>query len=253
MVCTGEGGQGTWRGAGVSDGNSKEALILAGGLGTRLRSVVSDRPKPVAEVAGRPFLERLLEQLERYGYTRAVLCVGYQADQIRSRLGDRFGAVDLAYSSENTPLGTAGALRQAADRVAGDDILAMNGDSFCDMDLSAFADAHRRFTGTATVAVLHRDDRSRAGTVDLDANGRVIAFQSRPTTASAGLINAGVYAFRREALLSIAPGRKLSLEEDVFPAWADGGSLFGWRVGADFIDIGTPETYRAAQSFFTKR
>ena len=237
----------------MSDGNFKEALILAGGLGTRLRPVVSDRPKPVAEVAGRPFLERLLEQLGRYAYTRAVLCVGYQADQIRSRLGDRFGAIELVYSWENTPLGTAGALRQAVDQVVGSDILAMNGDSFCDMDLNAFAAAHRRFAGTATVAVLHRDDRSRAGTVELDAKGRVVGVQPRPTTASAGLINAGVYAFRREALLSLAPGQKLSLEEDVFPGWADCGSLFGWRVGADFIDIGTPETYRAAQTFFTKR
>jgi NDP-sugar pyrophosphorylase family protein len=206
----------------------------------------------VAEVAGRPFLEHLLEQLLRYNYVRAVLCVGYQAEQVKARLGDRFGMLNLGYSSEDVPLGTGGALAQAAELVSGPNVLVMNGDSFCDMDLAAFESAHNRFSGDATVAVLHRDDRSRAGSVELDAAGRIVVFSPRPMTAAPGLINAGVYAFRTEFLRAIPRRRKISLEEVIFPAMAGRGKLFGWRVESNFIDIGTPETYQAAQEFFDK-
>ena len=230
-----------------------EALILAGGLGTRLRPVVSDRPKPVAEVAGRPFLERLLDQLQQAGYSKIILCVGYQADQIRSQLGATFGSMSLEYSVENTPLGTAGALRQAADLSSMPNVLAMNGDSFCQMDMTVFAEAHHRFGGAATVAVLHRDDRSRAGAIEMDGSGRIVSFAARPVTNSPGYINAGVYMFSRQELLAIPVRQKCSLEEVILPGLAEKGSLFGWPVGPDFIDIGTPETYRDAQIFFAKR
>lgn len=230
-----------------------EALILAGGLGTRLRPVVSDRPKPVAEVAGRPFVERLLDQLQQAGYGKVILCVGYQAEQIRNQLGATFGSMELVYSVEDAPLGTAGALRQAADLSSTSDVLAMNGDSFCQMDLASFADAHRRFDGAATVAVLHRDDRSRAGAIEMNGDGCIVSFAPRPIANSPGYINAGVYMFRRQVLLEIPARQKCSLEEEILPGLVEKRSLFGWPVGPDFIDIGTPETYRDAQSFFAKR
>jgi NDP-sugar pyrophosphorylase family protein len=230
-----------------------EALILAGGLGTRLQSVVSDRPKPLADVDGRPFLERLLGQLAHYGYRRAILCVGYRGEQVREQLGDRHGTLALDYSFEHQPLGTGGALRNAAHMLQTPHVLALNGDSYCDMDLGALAAAHLRYGGEATVAVLHRDDRSRSGTVDLGPDGRVLAFASRPVTAGPGLINAGLYMFSRVAIDAIPAGRAVSLEAEVLPDLAARQALFGWRVDSDFIDIGTPESYRAAPKFFADR
>jgi NDP-sugar pyrophosphorylase family protein len=235
------------------DLESHDALILAGGLGTRLRTVVSDRPKPLADVDGRPFLERLLGQLARYGYRRAILCVGYRGEQVREQLGDRHGTLALDYSFEQQPLGTGGALRNAAHMLQTPHVLALNGDSYCDMDLAAFAAAHLSYGGDATVAVLHRDDRSRAGAVDLDADGRVVTFASRPVTADPGLINAGLYMFRRVALDAIPQGGAVSLESEVLPDLAARRALFGWRVESDFIDIGTPESYRGAPKFFAGR
>jgi D-glycero-alpha-D-manno-heptose 1-phosphate guanylyltransferase len=229
---------------------TSEALILAGGLGTRLRSVIADRPKPMADVAGRPFLAHLLEQLSRHGFRRAIICVGYNADHIRARLGDSFGPLTLAYSTEDRPLGTAGALRLAADMIESANVLAMNGDSFCDLDLVAFGQAHGSYPAAATLAVLQQQDRSRSGAVTIDSTGKILKFESRPTVASAGLVSAGVYMFRREAIREIAFDRKVSLEEEIFPLWVERGRLFGWRVEGRFIDIGTPESYDAAQHFF---
>jgi len=230
-----------------------EARILAGGLGSRLRSVIGDRPKPLAEIGGRPFVERLLEQLCRHGVRKAVMCIGYRADQVRAAMGDRFGPLELAYSVEGAPLGTAGALRRGATLLSGDDVLAMNGDSFCDADLGQLVAAHRGLGGVATVAALHRKDRRAAGVIECDANGRVVRFAARPTDDAPGLINSGLYAFRREALLKIAADRFVSLEEEVLPQLATLGTLYCWRVDADFIDIGTPATYRAAQTFFQEQ
>src|SRR5947208_13637377 len=129
----------------------REALVLAGGLGTRLLPVVSDRPKPLADVVGRPFIARLLDQLERFGYERAILCVGYRGEQVRAQLGGRHGVLTLDYSFEDHPLGTGGALRNAAAMVQAEHVLAMNGDSYCAADLASFADAHLHFGGAATM------------------------------------------------------------------------------------------------------
>jgi D-glycero-alpha-D-manno-heptose 1-phosphate guanylyltransferase len=232
---------------------TREALILAGGAGTRLRSVVGDRPKPLADILGRPFIERLLGQLQRFRYERAILCVGYGADQVRARLGERFGTLELAYSFEDRPLGTAGALRNAIAMVEAEHVMAMNGDSYCDLDLTAFAAAHPRFGGEATMAVLRLEDCRAAGVVELDADNRIIAFASRPAQPGPGLINSGIYLFRREALLAVPEGRAVSLEDEVFPQLAAKRTLFAWPCSSDFIDIGTPESYASAQTFFVKQ
>src|SRR5438552_5535901 len=156
---------------------TREALILAGGMGTRLRAVVGDRPKPMAQVAGRPFITFLLDQLVHFGFQRAVLCLGHLGAQVPSVLGDRFGALELLYSFEQAPLGTAGALRHAAGMLHERSVVAMNGDSFCDLDLRRLDEMHRSRRARATVSVLQRSDRSRAGTVTIDATGRVVRFE----------------------------------------------------------------------------
>jgi NDP-sugar pyrophosphorylase family protein len=234
----------------VDEHTLPDAMILAGGLGTRLRAAVADRPKPMAEVANRPFIAFLLDQLIRYGFKRAVICVGHMGEYVPKILGDSFGPLQLLYSFEQTPLGTGGALRHGVGLTGGDDILAMNGDSFCDIDLLALERAHLSFGGKGTLAVLEQSDRRRAGTVQVDATGRIVEFASRPATPTPGLINAGIYLLRREVLLAIPPDTKVSLEESVFPGLAATGGLYAWQVDARFIDIGTPESYAAAQTFF---
>jgi D-glycero-alpha-D-manno-heptose 1-phosphate guanylyltransferase len=229
---------------------TREAMILAGGLGSRLRAAVADRPKPMAEVAGRPFITFLLDQLVRYGFQRAILCVGHMGEYVPPVLGDRYGTMGLVYSFEQIALGTGGALRNAAALVSADHVIAMNGDSFCDVDLHALDRAHHGYGAMATIAVLPQSDRRRAGAVTLDASGRVTAFESRPAGPTPGLINAGVYVLRRDVLDLIPPELKVSLEDEIFPALAARRELFGWQVEGRFIDIGTPESYDAAQAFF---
>jgi len=231
-------------------GITREALILAGGLGTRLRSVVSDRPKPMAPVAGRPFITFLLDQLVCFGFQRAVLCLGHLGEQVPSVLGDRYGTLELLYSFEQVPLGTAGALRHAAGMVHGGSVIAMNGDSFCDLDLRRLDEAHRTHRAPATVSVLQQSDRSRAGTLTVDSTDRVVRFESRSLDPGPGLINAGIYLLQREVLDAIQPDRAVSLEEETLPALVARRQLFAWRVEARFIDIGTPESHSAAQTFF---
>jgi D-glycero-alpha-D-manno-heptose 1-phosphate guanylyltransferase len=229
---------------------TREALILAGGLGTRLRTVVSDRPKPLAEVAGRPFITFLLDQLLHCGFQRVVLCVGHLGERVPSVLGKSYGALDLLYSFEQSALGTAGALRKAAGLIREQNVVAMNGDSFCDLDLRGLEQMHRTYDASATVSVLHRNDRGRAGALNVESSGRVVRFDSRPTDPAPGLINAGIYMLRRDMLDAIPPNRAISLEEEIFPELAARRELFAWQVEARFIDIGTPESHRAAQSFF---
>jgi NDP-sugar pyrophosphorylase family protein len=227
-----------------------EALILAGGLGTRLRTAVSDRPKPMADVSGRPFIVHLLGQLCRYDFRRAILCIGHMGERVSAVLGDGFGPLQLLYSFEQTPLGTGGALRLASDLISENDLLVMNGDSFCDIDLRALERVHRAHSRAATMVVLERGDRRRSGAVAVDSSGRVVKFESRPVVATAGLINAGIYMLRRDVVDMIAAGRNVSLEDEIFPLLVQRHELFSWPVKALFIDVGTPESYNAAQTLF---
>jgi NDP-sugar pyrophosphorylase family protein len=204
----------------------------------------------LAEVAGRPFITFLLDQLLRCGFQRVVLCVGHLGEFVPLVLGASYGALDLVYSFEHNALGTAGALRNAAGLVREQNVVAMNGDSFCDLDLRGLEQMHRSYGAQATVSVLHQSDRRRAGALTVDFSGRVVRFESHPTDAVPGLINAGIYMLRRDVLDAIPPNRAISLEEEIFPELATRQELFAWEVEARFIDIGTPESHRAAQSFF---
>ncbi len=228
----------------------RESLILAGGLGTRLRAVVSDRPKPMAEVAGRPFITFLFDQLLRFGVERAVICVGHLGEYVPAILGSRYNDLELVYSFEQTPLGTGGALRNAAKLVTEPRILALNGDSFCNVDLQALEEVHARTGAAMTLAVLERSDRRRAGAISLDESGRVVAFESRPTTSGPGLINAGVYVLNSQVIDLIPSERKVSLEEEVFPLLVERRELYAFHTDGRFIDIGVPASYQQAQTFF---
>jgi NDP-sugar pyrophosphorylase family protein len=223
-----------------------QAIILAGGAGTRLRPVVSDVPKPLAPVCGRPFIEYLIAQLAAAGIPRAVVLAGVMADRLRSTLGDQLLGVEIVYSVEPAPLGTAGALKHAETMLDGDRWLLLNGDSLVDIDLSALSDAHRPDAALATMALVRVDDSRRFGGVSIARDGSVVSFVEKPNSSEATLINAGVYVIERRLLNEIPADAAVSLERAILPALI-GRGLRGEAFSAYFVDIGVPEDYLRAQ------
>lgn len=224
------------------------AYILAGGFGTRLRQVVADRPKVLAEVLGRPFLYHILDRLARAGIARAVICTGFLAEQLEAEVGPAYRGISLAYSREDTPLGTGGALALALSRHPCELALALNGDSLVEADLGAYLTWFREQDIPAALLLVPVDDTSRFGRVDVDGQGRVLAFREKGFNGP-GWINAGVYLLRSEALAGIEPGLNASIETEVFPQLANSGQLGAFQVQGRFLDIGTPESYGAAGRF----
>ena len=225
------------------------AVILAGGLGTRLRSVVQDRPKVLAEIAGRPFLTYLLDQLIKVNIGEVVLCTGYRSHQVRDTLGNRYRGLEITYSVETFPLGTAGALRLALPLFRSDPVLVMNGDSYCDAEFASFWQWHWRRQAVTSLLLTKLDDTQRFGRVQVAENGAVTAFQEKGTSAGPGLISAGIYLMSRNLITSIPGGASVSLEREVFPRWV-GRGLYGFETGSRFMDIGTPDAFAGAGSFF---
>jgi NDP-sugar pyrophosphorylase family protein len=225
------------------------AAILAGGLGTRLRSVVADRPKVLAPVGGRPFLRYLLDQLAAAAIPKVVLLTGHGAGQVREAIGDTHGGLRLVYSAEPAPLGTGGALRHALPHLSGPAVLLLNGDSYCDVDLEEFARFHRAEPAGVGMVLVRVPDASRFGRVRLGRTGRVIRFEEKAATRAPGWINAGVYLLDR-ALVAELPAGRLSLEHDLLPGWVARRHVRGFRCEGRFLDIGTPRSYAEAERFF---
>jgi len=223
-----------------------DAVVLAGGKGTRLRSVVSDVPKPLAPVNGRPFLDYQLALLARSGrVAKAVLAIGWLADRVIEHYERNPPPLPLEYAVEHELLGTGGALRNALDATSTSRVLALNGDSVFRWELQPLFDAHESAGAVATLALVRVPDTVRYGAVEVQ-RGRVAAFREKVGSSGPGLINAGVYVFERAALERVEPGRVLSLEREVFPRMAVDGLLAAAVFESDFIDIGLPETYAAA-------
>ncbi|TMH71285.1 MAG: phosphohexose mutase [Betaproteobacteria bacterium] len=218
-----------------------EAVVLAGGLGTRLRAAVSDVPKPMAPVGGRPFLERLLDYWIGQGVRRAVLAVGYMYDSIRRHFGDEYRGCAIAYSIEDHPLGTGGALVQSLPLVHGDTFLVLNGDTYFAVPLEALGAFHRRHGADVSMS-LFRSDNPRYTGISLDPDGRVSSFSGD------GLVNGGVVLFQRSALEGL-PATIASLEKDLLPGMK--GAIYGCVFDVPFVDIGLPEDWRAAANIIT--
>lgn len=228
-----------------------DAVILAGGLGTRLRSVVNNRPKVLAEVNGRPFITFLLDRLRSAGVEKVILCIGYLGWQVKSLLGDFYREMELIYSVEDTPLGTGGALRLALPAIRSEDVLVMNGDSFYTAELPAFYHQHKILFANASILLTKVTNMRRYGSIKTDRDGRIICFKEKSAEKGPGLINTGIYLIKREMIATIRREVSLSLEKDIFPAWINRG-LFGVPSEGEFIDIGTPASYRQAESFFSQ-
>lgn len=229
------------------------AVVLAGGLGTRLRGVVDDRPKVLARVGGKPFLCYILEQLSRSGIKNVVLSCGYLGEMIESEIGDTYDRLSITYSHEDEPLGTGGAVRRAIPPVKSSYLLIMNGDSYLDMDLNRFLSWYGD-VGTVPGAIVVNavDDISRFGSVVLSEERKVIKFVEKSGQKAPGMINAGIYIFKKELLENIPLNTPFSLEKEWFPALAAKGILWAYPAACGFIDIGTPHSFAGAGKFFER-
>lgn len=234
----------------VSELAETQAIILAGGLGTRLRSVVADRPKVLAEVGDRPFMVYLLEQLSAAGIQEVILCTGYLGDQVQTTFEKSDRQLNLIYSQEPSPLGTGGALRLALDYIKSDSVLVMNGDSFCEIGIGDFWRSHGDHQADVTIALTQVSDTSRYGRVEVDSAGKVVNFAEKGNSTGVGWINAGIYVIKQELISEIPSDRVISLEQEILPAWIEYKSVYSYPTQGKFIDIGTPTSYALAQSFF---
>jgi len=227
-----------------------DVIVLAGGLGTRLRDAVPDVPKPLAPVAGRPFLDILLGGLDGKPWIgKIVLAIGHMADRIVAAYsGRKMFSFDIIFSVECEPLGTGGAARLALDRTETPEVLVLNGDSFVEADWEDFIDRHRCMGYPLSMVLRQVADVERYGRVVLDEQGRVLRFEEKRAGAGPGLVNAGAYLFDRRLLERVPIGRNLSMEVDLMPGFLQEGAGGVVTVGK-FIDIGMPESYRLAQRY----
>jgi NDP-sugar pyrophosphorylase family protein len=226
---------------------SPKAVLLVGGLGTRLRSVVPARPKPLASVGKRSFLELLVQQLRCHGICRLVMCTGYLADWFENEFGDgRDFGVTIEYSRETNLLGTAGAVKYAQPYLRDlTDFLVMNGDSFVETDFHQLFRFHRTHGALVTIVAVEVEDAGRYGTLQMDPSGRICGFTEKTGAHVPGIVSAGVYVFSK-AVFQYIPEGPASLEGNVFPQLLD-REVYGFRQNGMFIDIGTPEDYARAQ------
>jgi mannose-1-phosphate guanylyltransferase len=222
-----------------------QALILAGGEGTRLRPLTYTVPKPVLPLAGRPHVAYVIDWLRGHGVDDVVISCGHLADAVRSVMREVEG-MRVRYAEEPEARGTAGAIRFAEDLLA-DRFLVLNGDCLCDLDLTALLDQHERTGARATIALYPVEDPSAYGLVRREPDGAITDFLEKPDPAEIDTdeINAGVYLLARSVLDEIPPGREVSIEREVFPKLV-GNGLFGVRLEGYWIDIGTPERFLQA-------
>lgn len=227
-------------------------LILAGGLGTRLRSAFASGPKSMAPIGGRPFLEFLLRQIRDAGFRHVLLCVGYGRDQIEQWLSDgRKWGLHVRYSVEDEPRGTAGAVKLASGLIHSETFLLLNGDSFFAVDLNKLVQAHLESGALVTMALAKVQNPGRYGTVDLTSSGEISRFcekkEKAVDTRRWHLVNGGVYAFRKSVLDIVPESGVVSLEREIFPQLLAKG-IKGFISDGYFIDIGIPDDFRRAQT-----
>ncbi len=228
-----------------------EAIVLAGGLGTRLAGVVSGVPKPMAPVRGRPFLCFVLDRLVEAGFTSAVLASGYRHEALAAYFGERYRGLPLSYSVETEPLGTGGAIRMAWDRSATREVFVLNGDTYLEVDYRAMHAAHAAAGAMLTLAVCHVDDAGRYGALEI-AEDRVQGFVEKGRTGH-GWINGGTYLLAPTLRAMLPSRRAFSFEHDVLELELARLRPRVFLSSGRFIDIGTPEDYAEAERVLAAR
>ena len=231
----------------MSDLSRVTAVILAGGLGTRLRAVVSDRPKVMAEINGVPFLFYLFDKLNNCGIRQVVISTGYMASFIQSSIGFSYKNLQLDYSSEEIPLGTAGAVKLAGHSIHADQCLVMNGDSYTQFDPVSLFMSHKQKVANITILLKMVEDTARFGTIKMNERNEIEKFIEKGQNKDSNLINTGIYLMKTSIFQDIPDTIPCSLEYDFFPSKV-GQNIYGFETKGEFIDIGTPKSYADAES-----
>jgi len=236
----------------MSDLSQVTAVILAGGLGTRLRKAVSNQPKVMAEVNGKPFLYYVLDQLAEVDIKRVVISTGYMADKIEEVIGFSYKGLKVDYSWEESPLGTGGALKLAGQSISTKYCLVMNGDSYTEFDPVSLFRSHKQKNASIVLLAKMLSGASRFGTIQMNEQNEIIRFMEKESSTGIGLINAGIYIMKTSTLQKIPNKTPCSLEYDFFPAMI-GQNIYGYETKGNFIDIGTVESYAKAETFFEQK
>lgn len=226
-----------------------EAIVLVGGLGTRLRPLTETVPKPMVDVAGRPFLEYVLDTLVDEGVSRVCLAVGYKAEVVEKHFGSVYRGIPLIYSHEETPLGTGGAIIRALDIVQGESILIVNGDTLFRVNLNDMLEKHEDRHANLTIAVKHMNNFTRYGNVILNDRGLVSNFEEKKPKTD-GFINGGFYILNRKCILEIPLPERFSFETDFMERYCTELEIYSYQSDGYFIDIGIPEDLERAQVEF---
>ena len=226
------------------------AVILAGGLGTRFQKISADTPKSLAKINGRPFIKYQFEQLYKAGVRRFIISTGHLSGSFPKVLGHSYRKADIIYCSEMTPLGTAGAIKNAVSQCQTKSFFVLNGDSYLNTHLDKFLDWHTKKDVHCSILITKVKDTERFGTVKIDKDGLIRKFVEKSKDEH-GYISSGYYIFDRQLIDEIPVNMACSLEYECFPVWI--GQLGGFYRRAKFIDIGTPESYKEAQTFFQRK
>jgi len=227
-----------------------EIMILAGGLGTRLQYLVHGLPKSMAPVNGRPFLEYLLDFLDKSGVDKVILSVGYRSEAIISHFGSKYRNLAIDYAIETKPLGTGGGIRLAMEKSTDRDVLVMNGDTLFLAEISEMLRLHKKSKAIVSIALRKVHNASRYGAIEVDQNMVIRNFREKSPIKQAGFINGGIYILNREFYISSTAPGNFSIERDCFAKWAPEGIMLGFPSEAYFLDIGIPKDYKRAQHEF---
>jgi D-glycero-alpha-D-manno-heptose 1-phosphate guanylyltransferase len=225
-----------------------EAIILAGGLGTRLKDVIDDIPKPMAPVNNKPFLSYLFEYLERYKITKVILAVGYKYEIIEEYYGNNYNGIEIKYAIEHTPLGTGGGIANAMKYVDNNKVFLLNGDTFFDVNLYELYKLHIDEDAMLTLSLKEMHNFDRYGSVELKAN-KIIAFNEKAKVKH-GFINGGVYVLDKSIFITEKLPKKFSFEIDIMENGLSSFIINGYKSDGYFIDIGIPSDYIKAQDEF---
>ena len=224
-----------------------DVVVLCGGLGTRLSSLVADRPKPMVDINGSPFLDLLIGYVASFGFERFILCTGYRANYIKEYYQERIDW-EVVFSEEERPMGTGGALALAHGQIRSSVALVLNGDSFCPIDFSDFVWRFESAAAPAAMVLARIEDSREYGTVQVDAGPLITSFREKEDSG-AGLVNAGIYLFESSFIGSIETGTPCSLERDLIPSQIERG-IWAYITDRALLDIGTPARYSQALEFF---
>lgn len=224
-------------------GKVKSVIILAGGLGTRIRSEIGDIPKCLAPVNNRPFIFYLLDQLLAANFERVILSVGYKAEIVEEAVGSSYEALQIRYIKEEVPLGTGGAIKKCLKNIEDESVLVINGDTFFDLPFDELTQFHQKTNASITLALRSLEDTGRFGKVQLDEYGKIIAFEEKKA-GGPGYINGGIYCLERSILSKLPTAENFSFEKDFLAMLDTETELFGMVFDQYFIDIGIPADYQ---------